>query len=79
MVINTEMVINQVHLVPKLPISMDNIATVEQTSQWDHLAGLPLYHPKDVQDAELLIGAKCPEALITTDIATGAPGELYSI
>ena len=76
---STEMTINQVHSVPKLPISTDNIATVEQTSRWDHLADLPLHHPKDVQDTELLIGANCPEALITTDVATGAPGEPYGV
>ena len=60
---------------PHLPLSSDNIITVEHCQRWKHQRGLPIHSPASVDGASLLIEFDYLEAMVPLEITAGTPGE----
>ena len=70
--------LGQVYTRSSLPIDPRNMVTMDKTTRWPHLKGLPLHHaPAD--EVMLLIGQDYPDALVPLATVPGGKGEPYAI
>src|SRR5208282_2712339 len=69
---------NRVYTRRVLPVHIENVATAEDISEYQHLRQIHL--PKiDVDSVGLIIGQNVPEALVPREVITGPYGASYAV
>jgi hypothetical protein len=72
--------IPQTYVRQKLPLNVENVATLVDIEVWPHLSHVMSHYLHDIPDIGLLIGQDVPEALIPREVVSGAcAGSPYAV